>query len=54
MKIVILSRNPQLYSTKKIVEAGEKRGHEMLIVDHLKCDLVIEKKKPAIYYKNEQ
>lgn len=53
MKIVILSRNPQLYSTKKIVEAGEKRGHEMLVVDHLKCDLVIERKKPAIYYKNE-
>ena len=53
MKIVILSRNPKLYSTKRLVEAGEKRGHEMLVLDHLKCDLVIEKKNPVIVYKNE-
>ena len=53
MKIGILSRNPKLYSTKRIVEAGEKRGHEMVVLDHLKCDIVIEKKKPQIYYKGE-
>lgn len=51
MKIVVLSRNPELYSTKRLVEAGKKRGHEMLIVDHTKCDLVIEKKKPVIIHK---
>ncbi|WP_423130593.1 30S ribosomal protein S6--L-glutamate ligase [Gaoshiqia sp. Z1-71] len=51
MKIVILSRNQHLYSTKRLVEAGEKKGHEMLVVDHSKCDLVIEKKRPAIFYK---
>ena len=53
MKIVILSRNPKLYSTKRLVEAGLKRGHEMLVLDHLKCDLVIEKKNPCIFYNNE-
>jgi ribosomal protein S6--L-glutamate ligase len=53
MKIVILSRNPNLYSTKRLVEAGEQRKHEMHVVDHLKCELVIEKKKPSIYYKGE-
>ncbi len=53
MKIVILSRNSKLYSTKRLVEAGEKRKHEMLVLDHTKCDLIIEKKKPAILYKNE-
>lgn len=53
MKIVVLSRNPKLYSTQKIVEAGEKRNHEMVILDHTKCDIIIEKKKPAILYKNE-
>lgn len=53
MKIVILSRNPELYSTRRIVEAGEKRGHEMLVLDHTKCDLVIEKKKPMIFYKGK-
>lgn len=51
MKIIILSRNPNLYSTKRLVEAGEKRKHEMLVVDHTKCDLIIEKRKPQIFYK---
>jgi ribosomal protein S6--L-glutamate ligase len=36
-----------------LVEAGKKRGHEMLVVDHTKCDLIIEKKNPAILYKHE-
>ena len=54
MKIVILSRNPKLYSTRRLVEAGEQRGHEMLVVDHLKCVLVIEKGRPHIYYKGEE
>jgi len=53
MKIVILSRNPNLYSTKRLVEAGEQRKHEMLVLDHTKCDLIIEKKKPHIIYKGE-
>ncbi|MCM4167459.1 Ribosomal protein S6--L-glutamate ligase [Arenibacter antarcticus] len=54
MKIVILSQNPKLYSTRRLVEAGEKKGHEMLVVDHGKCDLVIEKKKPGLIYKGEE
>lgn len=51
MKIVILSRQAKLYSTQRLVEAGEKLGHEMLVVDHLKCNIEIEKKKPKIYFK---
>ena len=54
MRIVILSQNPNLYSTKRLVEAGEKKGHEMIIVDHAKCNLVIEKKKPTIIYKGKE
>ncbi|KOH46599.1 30S ribosomal protein S6--L-glutamate ligase [Sunxiuqinia dokdonensis] len=54
MKLVVLSRNPNLYSTQRLIEAGKQRGHEMLIVDHSKCDLVIEKKKPAVYYKGQK
>ncbi|GAB4254110.1 MAG: 30S ribosomal protein S6--L-glutamate ligase [Vicingaceae bacterium] len=52
MKIAVLSRNPKLYSTKRLVEAGEQRGHKMVVVDHLKCNLEIERKKPAIFYEN--
>ncbi len=50
MKIAILSRDAHLYSTSRLKEAGEKRGHEMVIINPLKCDLVIEKKKPQIFY----
>ncbi len=54
MKIVILSQNQNLYSTKRLIEAGEKKGHEMLIVDHSKCNLVIERKNPTIIYKGKE
>lgn len=54
MKIVILSTNPKLYSTRRLKEAGEQRGHEMLIVDHTKCDIVIERRKPTIFYKGAE
>ncbi|MDA3879959.1 MAG: 30S ribosomal protein S6--L-glutamate ligase [Prolixibacteraceae bacterium] len=53
MKIVILSRNSKLYSTKRLVEAGEKRGHEIRVIDHSKCDIIIEKRKPQIFYNGE-
>ena len=51
LKIAILSRSPGLYSTQRIKAAGEKRGHQMIIVDHTKCDIVIEQKRPTIFYK---
>jgi ribosomal protein S6--L-glutamate ligase len=54
MKILILSRNGKLYSTKRLVEACKQRGHEVMVVDHSKCDLVIEKGEPAIHYKGEK
>ena len=54
MKLVVLSANPNLYSTKRLMEAGEKKGHEMIIINHSKCDMVIEKKKPCIIYKGTE
>jgi ribosomal protein S6--L-glutamate ligase len=52
MNIVILSRNPHLYSTSRLVEEAEKRNHKVEIIDPLKCDIIIEKEKPTIYYKD--
>ncbi|MGC9353417.1 MAG: 30S ribosomal protein S6--L-glutamate ligase [Mariniphaga sp.] len=54
MKIAILSRNPNLYSTRRLVEAGVQRKHEMVVVDHTKCDLIIEKRKPVIIYRGKK
>lgn len=53
MKIAVLSRNKNLYSTKRLIEVAEKRGHEAVIIDHLKCNIEIEKKNPRIYYNGE-
>jgi len=50
MRIAVLSRNPKLYSTKRLIEAIEARGHESVIIDHLKCIIELEKKAPKIYY----
>ena len=50
MNIVILSRNPKLYSTDRLVEEGEKRGHKIEVIDPLKCDLIIEKEKPDVVF----
>jgi len=50
MKIVILSRNPDLYSTRRLLEAAKKRKHEVRVVDHSKCIIELEKKNPRIFY----
>ena len=52
MNIVILSRNANLYSTKRLVDEGENRNHIVEVIDPLKCDIIIEKEKPTIYYKD--
>jgi ribosomal protein S6--L-glutamate ligase len=53
MKLGILSRNPNLYSTRRLVEAAKQRGHEIKVVDALRCNLVMEKRNPRIYYQND-
>ncbi|MGK2928767.1 MAG: 30S ribosomal protein S6--L-glutamate ligase [Acidimicrobiales bacterium] len=50
MKIALLSRNANLYSTNRLKEAGEERGHEMRVVDYLRCVMDITSHKPNIRY----
>lgn len=54
MKIAILSRNAKLYSTQRLVEAAKQRGHEVVVLDHLKCTMVNEHGKPRIFYKGTE
>ncbi len=54
MKFAVLSANPNLYSTRRIIEAGKKKGHDMVIIDHTKCDLVIQKKRPSVIYRGQE
>jgi ribosomal protein S6--L-glutamate ligase len=50
MKIAILSRNPKLYSTRRLVEAGEQRGHEVKIINTLRCYMNTTSAKPEVHY----
>src|SRR5690554_5987514 len=54
MNIGILSRNSKLYSTERLVEAAEERGHKVEVIDHLKCDIVIEQDNPSVYYEGHK
>lgn len=54
MKIALLSRNRNLYSTRRLIEAGEQRGHEIVLLDHMKCVLVIEQGRPHIYFNGKE
>jgi ribosomal protein S6--L-glutamate ligase len=53
MKIAILSRRPQIYSTSRLVEAGKKRGHDIQVVDTLRCFMNINSENPSIHYKGK-
>lgn len=53
MKIAILSRNPKLYSTHRLETAGLERGHEMIVLDHLKCSISCDVEQPKVLYKGK-
>jgi len=53
MKIAILSRNAKLYSTRRLIEAAESRGHEVRVIDALRCYMNITSHNPQIHYKGE-
>lgn len=54
MKIAILSRNRRLYSTRRLIEAAEARGHQVQIVDVLRCYMKIQPGQPEIWYRGKK
>lgn len=54
MKIAILSRRARLYSTQRLVEAAKIRGHEVEVIDTLRCYMNIASHKPSIHYKGRK
>lgn len=53
MKIALLSRNKKLYSTRRLIEAAESRGHEIRVIDALRCYMNITSLRPTIHYRGE-
>ena len=51
MKISILSQDKSLYSTRRLKEAGEAKGHEMEVINYLRCYMNIASHKPTIIYR---
>ena len=53
MKLGILSRGPGLYSTRRLVEAAQQRGHEVQVIDYLRCYMDISSRHPQVLYRGE-
>jgi ribosomal protein S6--L-glutamate ligase len=51
LHIGLLASNPELYSNKRIMEAGEMRGHEMHFLNIKECYIKLDAKKPEIHYR---
>lgn len=54
MKIAVLSRSPSIDSTKRLVEAAAARGHEVRVVDHVRCFMDITSDRPSLHYQDEE
>ena len=54
MRIAILSRNPKLYSTRRLVEAGSARGHEVEVLNTLKCYMDMASHRPSVHYGGQE
>jgi ribosomal protein S6--L-glutamate ligase len=53
MRIAVLSRRSSLYSTRRLLEAGRERGHDMHIINYLRCYMDIAAHKPRVMFKGE-
>ncbi len=54
MKIAMLARNAELYTHKRLKAAAEERGHELDIIDTLRCYMNIASRRPEVYYNGEK
>ena len=54
MKIGILSRNPKIYSTHRLVKAAIARGHQVKVINPLRCYMNITSSRPMVHYKDQK
>ncbi|TFH51355.1 MAG: 30S ribosomal protein S6--L-glutamate ligase [Lysobacterales bacterium] len=54
MRIAILSRNSSLFSTRRLVEACKKRGHNVDVLNTLKCYMDIAAHRPSVHYRGKE
>ncbi|MCC6155079.1 MAG: 30S ribosomal protein S6--L-glutamate ligase [Candidatus Hydrogenedentes bacterium] len=54
MKLVILSRDAKLYSTRRLAVAAQTRGHAVRVIDPLRCYMNIAADQPSIHYRGKE
>ncbi len=53
-QVAILSRNPRLHSTRRLVQAIRASGYRPLVLDTLRCNMVLDGSRPRIVYRGEE
>jgi ribosomal protein S6--L-glutamate ligase len=53
VKIAILSRNKKLYSTRRLVEAAQERGHDVRVIDPLRCYMRLSPGLAEMHYRGK-
>ncbi len=53
MNIAILSKGPGNYTTRRLKEEAERRGHDVRVINYAQCYMTIEKGNPVVYYEGE-
>lgn len=51
LKIGVLASNPELYSNRRLIEAGEARGHEMVFLNIKQCYMKLDAENPEVHYR---
>ena len=54
MRIAILSQKQSLYSTQRLKQAGEERGHKVDVIDYLRCYMDITSHRPRVIYSGRE
>jgi ribosomal protein S6--L-glutamate ligase len=54
MKIVVLSRNRWIHSTRRLVHAGEALGHKVRVIDPLQCTMLLDSRRSKIFYRGRR
>lgn len=54
MRLLILSRSTELYSTRSLFNAARRRNHYVRVLDHVQCDLVVDNDGNKVYYNGQE
>jgi ribosomal protein S6--L-glutamate ligase len=54
LTLAVLSRNPKLHSTRRLVEAARALGHRAIVLDTLHCNMVLARERPAMFYRGQE